>query len=825
MYRLLFTVTVMLALAGSAWSQTPTAADADFNGNNEVDIADFLLFVDAYGTQRGQANYDAKFDLNGDDIIGIPDFLIFVELYGQTVPKHNDPPIAHAGEYQSVDTGDLVTLNGANSSDPEGQPLTFVWRQVEGPNVTLSDATVARPTFSPGAGGHYAFELVVHDGIASSRPDTVGIDAVTISEAAVFVGGADDAFEYKETTGNQMVFTARSGAPQVQVGEVMVHSGDLFFLKKVTRVVRQTTSEVVVETEDASLTDVIEEADVRQTLSFPASKLALVTIDVDPLCLKVDPDNGNEVSVCATATNVGLTPSGTLKLTYKEGKLDTFLVDVEVNLTANLSIEASGQVGFAKSKDNKIDLTNRLPGLAKGIKNLVKLGQNLSVPIQVNPTVVLEVKGFVGAAAELKAGVAIDKTIGAGIKYVKGEGVGFHNPGLRKSEEQVYKEISLGGKANVRASVSAKLEVKVAKGSDDVAAGLASASLGIGPFAEFDASIKPGDQSLLNWAINLGIAGTAEVTGPFVKFFGFTLTLGKKSWNGVFPFLPKVTLEKGSILIDAYFTGIADNNRGQFYMLHSNAPESGGAVYEAEQNREGLYEYNRLFSLKPSDITIPLGITTDNRSLYVVGWWEDDSRNFVPRMVKYSKNGDQWETASKLNLLDENVAPVGVTYADGFFYVVDAESDKVYAYRYDVGDKKWYYSTNKFFDLSGANGDPDGITYVNERFYVVDSGDDKLYAYKSSGERDREADFVLTGDIGLPYGITSAANGLVYVVDNADGTIHEYGKPDLIVEWCFADDPSLTTARKIFTLHASVRNRGHCSSAVPATLQYYRSND
>ena len=78
-------MTLLFLLTGPAFAQTPTAADADFNGNDEVDIADFLAFVNAYGTQRGQANYDAKFDLDGDGEVGISDFLAFVNLYGQTV--------------------------------------------------------------------------------------------------------------------------------------------------------------------------------------------------------------------------------------------------------------------------------------------------------------------------------------------------------------------------------------------------------------------------------------------------------------------------------------------------------------------------------------------------------------------------------------------------------------------------------------------------------------------------------------------------------------------------------------------------------------------
>ena len=53
-------------------------------------MPDFLLFVDHYGTSRGDAGYDAKYDLDGNGTIGIPDFLIFVDNYGNRVPPSGD---------------------------------------------------------------------------------------------------------------------------------------------------------------------------------------------------------------------------------------------------------------------------------------------------------------------------------------------------------------------------------------------------------------------------------------------------------------------------------------------------------------------------------------------------------------------------------------------------------------------------------------------------------------------------------------------------------------------------------------------------------------
>ena len=70
------TVSVSVIVQAQAPSANPKA---DFNGDKEVNITDFLLFVQAFGSTN------SKFDINGDGAVDITDFLFFVESFGKKV--------------------------------------------------------------------------------------------------------------------------------------------------------------------------------------------------------------------------------------------------------------------------------------------------------------------------------------------------------------------------------------------------------------------------------------------------------------------------------------------------------------------------------------------------------------------------------------------------------------------------------------------------------------------------------------------------------------------------------------------------------------------
>mgnify|MGYP003513758545 FL=1 len=80
-------------------------------------------------------------------------------------------PLAVAGADQSVLVGSTVTLDGSNSRDPDGKPLTYLWtlrNKPTGSTAVLSSNTAPLPTFVADKPGVYVAQLVVNDGLKDS---------------------------------------------------------------------------------------------------------------------------------------------------------------------------------------------------------------------------------------------------------------------------------------------------------------------------------------------------------------------------------------------------------------------------------------------------------------------------------------------------------------------------------------------------------------------------------------------------------------------------------------------------------------------------------
>jgi len=167
-----------------------------------------------------------------------------------SITATNEPPVADARPGQSVTIGDVVTLDGSGSSDPDGHmPLAYGWAQVGGPDVSLSSSATVSPTFTaPGTPTVLTFTLTVTDayGLASA-PDTVvvavgdvpitGLSAensspTTLGDATLFTatitGGTNVSYEWAFGDGNTGTGAAAShtyGAAGIYTATVTASNG------------------------------------------------------------------------------------------------------------------------------------------------------------------------------------------------------------------------------------------------------------------------------------------------------------------------------------------------------------------------------------------------------------------------------------------------------------------------------------------------------------------------------------------------------------------------------------------------------------------------
>jgi methionine-rich copper-binding protein CopC len=178
-----FDVATSTAIAGSGTTTitlTPAAA---------------LASATAYYVQIAATAFD---DLAGNSYAGITDTATLNFTTASPPAPPNTIPIANAGPDQTVQSAAVVTLDGAGSSDPDGDTLTHAWAQTAGIAVTLTGATAPQPTFTAptldvgDSDATLVFSLVVNDGTSNSAADsvTISIAAPMPTAATEFVQNA-----------------------------------------------------------------------------------------------------------------------------------------------------------------------------------------------------------------------------------------------------------------------------------------------------------------------------------------------------------------------------------------------------------------------------------------------------------------------------------------------------------------------------------------------------------------------------------------------------------------------------------------------------------
>ncbi len=112
------------------------------------------------------------------------------------VQGSDQPPVVDAGPAQQVPENSVVLLEGV-AFDPSGDPLSYTWVQVSGPQVQLSDVHSATPSFTAPelvANTTLVFQLNVSDG-SHTTSDTVQVLVNAVDNAPTADAGPDQSIQ------------------------------------------------------------------------------------------------------------------------------------------------------------------------------------------------------------------------------------------------------------------------------------------------------------------------------------------------------------------------------------------------------------------------------------------------------------------------------------------------------------------------------------------------------------------------------------------------------------------------------------------------------
>lgn len=163
------------------WSfdKKPEGSDASFS---DASAAKPTFTADKAGKYRiDLVVNDGQIDSTADEVI-------------VTASSGNSAPVAEAGDDQQIETGKRVTLDGSQSTDADGDNLSFSWSiasRPDGSSAKLADAASVKPYFTPDVDGIYKLMLVVSDGKIKSKPDSIQISATTANNVPVADAGPD----------------------------------------------------------------------------------------------------------------------------------------------------------------------------------------------------------------------------------------------------------------------------------------------------------------------------------------------------------------------------------------------------------------------------------------------------------------------------------------------------------------------------------------------------------------------------------------------------------------------------------------------------------
>lgn len=373
--------------------------------------------------------------------------------------------------------------------------------------------------------------IIATYGIAPSNPSLpAGIGqliGVVISQDAVRVGSGGSPLTYRATSGNQVTFAVQGQAPPVEVGDVMVNTTEPYFLKRVTRVVSQSTGQLVVETGPAALTDVVEQATLHETFSIPgASPKALSPAGIQEFSLTLDNTTiatEGDFSLQATSGHIAFSPVYEFALEIEGGRLELFRLAAGGDLDAALALQLTANRAVASiSRQKTVAEVPPAPYHVVFWAGWVPVVVGIQMEVEVGARVGVEASGTVTTE------FGVTHAARLGVEYAGGRWSELR--GGTPQFTATAPQIDLVGDAALRGFLDVLVNVDLYD--------VAGPHVGLEPYAELAATL-PSSRDRIDWGL---AAGLDAFVGAHIEVLDDTLV----SYNKSFEWLRRSLLD-GSI--------------------------------------------------------------------------------------------------------------------------------------------------------------------------------------------------------------------------------------------------------------------------------------
>ena len=334
----------------SVATETTAPSSLDFDGSGIVDFPDFLMFVNAFGSEEGQDKYNAKYDLNSDGKITFEDFLILTDNFGKNVVAQKSPTSSDQDASTTQSMAENTGTAGATlpvtsleesvvASTP--QPLTEATLDGSVVKLTLSGAT------------YESFSFDIRDNVKVSGIDGITFDSFfdvdRVSDTVVTV---ELTFNGNMTTNGTLTFTVEAGAIADYNGPALTTTLPVIALEE--SVVASTPQPLKEATLDGSVVTLTLSGATYESFSFDIRDNVKVSgIDgVSVETFRIQRVSDTVVTVELTF-NGNMTTDGTLTFTVEAGAIANYNGPA---LTATLPVTTGPGSNGGRGSSNNPDL-------------------------------------------------------------------------------------------------------------------------------------------------------------------------------------------------------------------------------------------------------------------------------------------------------------------------------------------------------------------------------------------------------------------------------------------------------------------------------------